>query len=94
MNIRTVIEIHFEELASLVKQSDVPVYCGLMTDDILQNCFLTAINKYKENDVDEITALEYLRRNISNEIKFSYRRKERDKLVFVENVIAYDKAEE
>ena len=64
-----------------------------MIEDIFYFFFITAINKFKDDDVDENIALEYLKRTILNEIKFSYRRKSKDRLLLVENIIAYDRTE-
>lgn len=94
MTINDVIEKHFRQLQSLAKPSDIPVYNGYMIEDIFQSCFITAIKKFKDEDVDENTALEYLKRTILNEVKFSYRRKSKDRLLLVENIIVYDRTDE
>ena len=94
MNIRQIINMHFNELSSLVKHSDIPIYCGNMSEDVLQNCFLVALNKFKDNEIEEEYGFNYLRNTICSEIKYAYRRKGRDNLIFVENLIAYDKMEE
>ena len=94
MTINEVIEKHFKELKSLVKISDIPVYNGYMAEDVFQSCFLTAIKKFREKEVDENTALEYLKRTILNEVKFSYRRKKKDNLLLVENLLIYDKSDD
>lgn len=94
MTINEVITKHFFQLKALAKPSDIPVYNGNMIEDIFQSCFITAIKKFKNKDVDENIALEYLKRTILNEIKFSYRRKAKDRLLFVENIIVYDKSDE
>ena len=94
MTINEVITNHFFQLKALVKPSDIPIYNGNMIEDIFQSCFITAINKFKDEDVDENIALEYLKRTILNEVKFSYRRKSKDRLLLVENIIAYDRTDE
>lgn len=94
MDINQIINKHFKTLKSLVKSSPVPIYNGFMDEDIFQSCILTAINKYHNEQVDENEGLEYLKRIILNETKFSYRKKKRDKLILVENIITYDREEE
>ena len=94
MSINDIINTHFEELSSLVKASPIPIYCGNMAEDVLQNCFLAALKKFHGEDLEEENGLRYLKNAILTEIKFSYKRKDRDKLIFVENLIVYDKAEE
>ena len=89
-----IITKHYHELIKLATASDIPVYNSLMVEDILQNCFLTALNKYKETDISEENGLNYLKKTILNEVKFSYRRKKNDRLLLVENLLVHDKVDE
>ena len=93
MDINQIIDKHYSKLRALIKVSDIPIYNGNMTEDIFQNCILTALNKFQNEDIDEELGLEYLKRIISNEIRFSYRKKKKDKLLLVENLLAFDKEE-
>ena len=90
MKIGAIIEKHYNTLEGLVKLSETPVYGSMSTEDIFQNCILTALKKYGNRDITEEEGLEYLKKTILTETHFAYRRKKNEKLLFVENLIIYD----
>lgn len=94
MTINDIITKYSNKLDKLAKGKDIPIYNGYTSEDIVQNCYITAMNKYGLKQISEEEGYNYLLKTILNELKFSYRRKEKDHLIFCDNIIAYDKESE
>lgn len=85
MRIQEVISKYWSQLSGACQDR---VICSSKTEaDVVQDVMLTALNKYKDRDVDEAEALEYLRKTLQAEKYFSYKRIVNEKLVYREDIM-------
>lgn len=89
MRIQEVITKHWSQLSGACQDR---VICSSKTEaDVVQDVMLTALNKYKNGDVDEAEALEYLKKTLQTEKYFSYKRIVNEKLVYFEDILLEDR---
>jgi hypothetical protein len=86
MKISDVITKHYNTLKNLIKNTDTEIYKGFTGEDVFHNCLVTALSKYGNEEVEEKPTLDYLRKLILTESKFSYRRKNKDILVITDTI--------
>lgn len=94
MQIRKIIDKYYNNLHSLLPSTDIEIYNGYTYEDILNNVIITAINKWKNVEIDEETGYNYVRKTLLTEILFAKKRKGKDRLLFAENLNIYDRATE
>lgn len=80
MKIAEIINKHYAEFRSMVRNTDRVVEQGKTYEDILQDAFLTCLKKKKDFTDEE--GFEYVKRTILMEFKFAPKRKDRDILTF------------
>lgn len=85
MTIGEIVEKHFDEFKSMVRNPDKTIENGNTSEDIFQSAILTALKKYK-GDVDEEEGYEYTKKTILMEFLFCHKRKKRDILILSENI--------
>lgn len=77
MKIKDVIEKYYDEFSGMVRNPDKIIEGGGRTSaDILQDVCITAMNKYKNKDVDEEEAYNYIRKTLCTEWLFAPKRKD------------------
>ena len=86
MTISDVISANYPKLQALIKNTDTEIYKGFTGEDVFHNCLMTALSKFKDKEVDEKEALDYLKKLILTESKFSYRRKNKDILIITDSI--------
>lgn len=90
MTIREIIDKYYNTLHNYCS-SDKVISLSLTEEDILHNVCITAMRKFKDNDIEESEGLSYLKLTLYNEQLMQTRRICKDKLVFVENICDYEK---
>ena len=81
MKIREIISKHFERLHKEVN-GELVISQGRTTEDILQDVCITAMRKFKDQDITEEEGLTYLQKTLFTEMHFSWNRKKGEILVF------------
>lgn len=76
MTIGEIIERHHQELLKMVKRRDVVISCNKTPMDVFQDVMVTAIQKYKEDDINEAEGVAYLRKAVAMAMKFQYNKKD------------------
>ena len=84
MTVGEVITKHFMEFSGLVRNQDIVIENSLTSEDIFTDAIITALKKYRGNQVDEIECFEYIKKTILMEMLFCYKRKKRDILVYTD----------
>jgi len=64
--------------------ADVAVSQSRTEEDILNDVCVTALRKFKDNDIDEEEGMQYLWRNLAMERHFQYNRKKNELLIYME----------
>ena len=88
MNIRKIIEQHYDELHSYCS-ADKVISLSKTEEDILQDVCMTAMRKFKDKDISEKEGMDYLKLTLYNEQHFQMARKKKDKVIFVEDINLY-----
>ena len=83
--ISDIISKHYNTLKKEVN-GEMVISQGRTTEDILQDVCITAIRKYKDNNITEEEGLTYLKKTLFTEKHFSWNRKKNEILVFTENL--------
>ena len=85
MKIGDVITKYFDQLHNEVN-GELVISQGRTTEDIFQDVCITAIRKYKDSDVDEEEALNYLKKTLFTEMHFSWNRKKGEIITFTDSL--------
>ena len=85
MKIGDVITKYFDHLHNEVN-GELVISQGRTTEDIFQDVCITAIRKYKDSDVDEEEALNYLKKTLFTEMHFSWNRKKGEIITFTDSL--------
>ncbi len=87
MRIRDVLAKHYQEFADMCTKTDIAIYGGRTSEDLLNDAMITVINHYKDEDVDEDEAYEYAKKTfLFNEV-FAFKKKQGEdekRIVFVD----------
>lgn len=84
MTIGEIITKHFMEFSGMVRNQDRVIEDSRTSEDLFSDAMLTAMKKYKDKDVDETEAYDYIRKTLLTEWFFAPKRKKRDILVFTD----------
>ena len=85
MNIRQIIENHYDELKKRVEEhNDNSIF--MEPSDIFHNQLIRAINKYDDTDISEDEGLAYIKRDLYFESKFIPKREHDIVFVDIDNV--------
>ena len=75
MNIRDILQKHYQEFADMCTKTDIAIYGGRTSEDLLNDAMITTINHYRDEDVDEDEGFEYAKKTfLFNEV-FAYKKK-------------------
>lgn len=85
MEIKEIIEKYYNKLKQEVN-GELVISQGRTTEDILQDVCLTAMRKFKNNQIEESEGLNYLKKTLFTEKHFSWNRKKNEILVFTDNL--------
>lgn len=85
MKIGDVITKYFDQLHNEVN-GELVISQGRTTEDIFQDVCITAIRKYKDSDVDEEEAINYLKKTLFTEMHFSWNRKKGEIITFTDSL--------
>lgn len=75
MTIGEIIKKNYNALISMVKRKDTVISCHKTPEDVFQDVMVTAVQKYKENDIEEADGMAYLRKAVAMAMKFQYNKK-------------------
>lgn len=87
--IRQVISKHYAELKSKCS-CDKVISQGRTECDILQDICITAMRKYKDNEIDENEGYEYLKKTLFTEKHFQHKRLKSEIVIYVDNIQDYE----
>lgn len=76
MTIGDVIERNYDALLKMVKRKDIVISCHKTPMDVFQDVMVTAVQKYKDNDIEEAEGMAYLRKAVAMAMKFQYNKKD------------------
>ena len=85
MTINDVISKYYNTLKREVS-GEMVISQSRTTEDILQDVCLTALRKYKNKEVDEEEALNYLKKTLFTEKHFSWNRKKNEILIYTDSL--------
>lgn len=84
MHINQVIEKHFNELSAMCRNTDKIISQERTSEDIFSDTIMVALNKYRNKDVDEETALDYIKKTLLLEFYFAPKRF--DNIIYTDNL--------
>ena len=85
MNIREILNKHYEEFLSMCTHTDKAIYGGKTSEDILNDSIITIINHFGDSEVSEEEGYEYAKKTFLFECTFAYKKKAKE----VEKMIEY-----
>lgn len=91
MEIRECLEKYYDELCDKCRNIDQVIYDSKTCEDILNNTVITAIKKYDGKDAPEEELFEYIKKSFLTLVKFSWKRRGMEKILFTDNLNVYDK---
>ena len=83
MTIHDILNKHYDTLKKEVN-GELVISQSRTTEDILQDVCITAMRKFKDNEIEEEEGLSYLKKTLYTEKHFSWNRKAGDILVFTD----------
>ena len=84
MKINEVIEKHYGELSGMCWNCDKIISQTKTSEDIFQDVIVVALNKYKNKDIDEETALDYIKKTLL--LEFHFQPKRQDNIIYTDNL--------
>lgn len=72
MTIGEIIDKRYKELYRMAKRKNVVVSKHQTSEDVFQNVMLMALNKWKDEDLDEDFGFKYLKKSLAMELKFQF----------------------
>lgn len=85
MGINDIISKYYNILHKEVN-GELVISQGRTTEDILQDVCLTAMKKYKNQDIEEEEGLSYLKKTLYTEKHFSWNRKKGEIVIFTDTL--------
>lgn len=85
MKINDIISKHYNTLHKEVN-GELVISQGRTTEDILQDVCITALRKYKNQDIEEEEGLAYLKKTLFTEKHFSWNRKKGEMILFTDTL--------
>lgn len=85
MKINDILEKHYNTLKKEVN-GELVISQGRTTEDILQDVCITALRKYKNQDIEEEEGLAYLKKTLFTEKHFSWNRKKGEMILFTDTL--------
>lgn len=79
MNIRDILAKHYQDFFDMCLNRDIAVYGGKTSEDILNDCIITVINHFGEQDISEEEGYEYAKKVFLEEEMFAFKKKAWDK---------------
>ena len=90
MTINQIIDKYYPQFLEQCYNKDIPVYCGKTSEDILNDCVITLINKYGNKEIEEKEGYETFKKTFLMEEMFAHKKKDRDILVLSPDIDIYD----
>ena len=75
MTINEAVSRWYGHFIKFAKNTDVILYDGNSTDDVVHNMILMALRKWGDDDVDEHVLYDYLQKSIAMQLKLSRKKK-------------------
>ena len=75
MRMSEIISKHYEELLGRCTKTDIAIYGGKTSEDLLGESVLTALNKFREEEIEEEAGYEYLKKTFLEACLFAYKKK-------------------
>ena len=85
MTINDILAKHYNKLKQEVN-GELVISQGRTTEDILQDVCITALRKYKNQDISEEEGLQYLKKTLHAEKYFSWNRKKGEIVIFTDTL--------
>ena len=73
------------EFSGMVRNTDTVIEDSRTTEDLFDDAMLTALKKYKDKDVDEAEAYEYIRKTLLTEWFFAPKRKKKEIIIYTDS---------
>ena len=93
MKVRECLEKYYPVLCSTCRNLEQVIYDSKTCEDILNDIIISAIRKYADKDMDEEELFQNIKKQFLLELKFSWKRRGAEKLVYFENLNFIDKGE-
>ena len=84
MTVSEVITKYFTVFSGMVRNQDKVIEDSRTSEDLFDDAMYTAMKKYKDKDVDETEAYDYICKTLLTEWFFAPKRKKRDILIFTD----------
>lgn len=89
MNIRDILSLHYAEFLAMCTNTDIALYGGKTSEDLLGEAVITAINKYKDSEITEEEGYEYIKKTFLEACLFAFKKKCYDKEKMIEFIADY-----
>jgi hypothetical protein len=87
MLINEILTKHYEKLYKYAVNNNKVISQSRTPEDILNDVCLTAMRKYKSENIEENEGLYYLKKNIYNEKHFQYQRKKNELVIYTDKPV-------
>ena len=85
MVVSEIISKHYYELLVAIPDKNRIISQDRDGQDLFHDCLITAMRKFKNQDVDEELALEYIKKTIGGECFFQKKRIKNEKIIYMES---------
>ena len=89
MTISEILSKHYNEFLDICTKKDIALYGGKTSEDLLSECCLTLLKKYKNKELDEQDGIDILKKSFLEKCFFAYKKKTSKKETFIEYVPDY-----
>lgn len=86
MTINDIITKHYNKLYNSVVKHNKVISQGRTPEDLLNDVCLTALRKFKQDDITEEDGLSYLKKTLFTESKFQYNRIKNELVIFSDTI--------
>ena len=90
MTINDVISKYYYTLKAKCHNDDRVISMGRTSEDVLNDVCVTALRKYRKDNIDEQTALVYLQKTLFFELKFQQNRVD-TRMTFLDDLTSVDR---
>ena len=90
MKIEEGVSKYYEKLCSKCNNLEAVVYDSLTCEDILHEAMIMAMKRFGNRDATEDEIFEYLKKIFFTELKFSWKRRNSERLIFTDNISTFE----
>ena len=89
MTISDILAKHYLDFLNLCTKTDTALYGGKTSEDLLSECCLTLLKRYKDKDLDEEEGVDMLKKTFLEKCFFSFKKKSSRKEKMIEYIADY-----